>query len=103
MRDETKETAAKIKTALKARSGKTWSVTVARGSSAGWLTIEATPAHREDFGYTPKALRDELALLLRLDSVHQQGVLIPASSAHYREYIDRAEGRTPSVIAQPYW
>ena len=28
---------------------------------------------------------------------------IPASSDYRQEYIDRAEGRTPSVIGSPYW
>ena len=27
----------------------------------------------------------------------------PAASDYYQEYIDRATGRTPSVIGIPYW
>jgi hypothetical protein len=30
-------------------------------------------------------------------------VSIAASSDYYREYMDRANGKQPSVIAQPYW
>jgi len=45
----------------------------------------------------------ELAKLLGLDYAHSQGVSIPASNAHYQEFIDRAEGRTPKKIAEAYW
>lgn len=34
----------RIKTALKERSGKCWSVTVGTGTAYGWLTIDAPPA-----------------------------------------------------------
>ena len=47
--------------------------------------------------------RGTLAALLNVDRVHHQGVSIPSSNAYYQEYIDRAEGKTPSVIARPYW
>jgi hypothetical protein len=40
----------------------------------------------------------ELGELLGLRGpVHHQGEQIPSSSAHYREYIDRAEGRKPTT------
>jgi len=118
----------RIKTALERRSGKSWSVTGGRGTAWGWLTIDAPPARRtfgnrlkvgavtdrpEDYeeydtgkpgGYTSPADRAELGKLLGLDgSAHCQGVSIASSNQHYREYIDRAEGRSPSTIAQPYW
>ena len=116
-----------MKTALEKRSGRKWSVTGGAGTAYGWITIDAPPARRtwrhrlkagctydipENYeGYdsgqpggnaTPTDLA-ELARLLGLESVHQQGVSIPASSQYYQEYLDRAEGRTPSVIAEPYW
>ena len=47
--------------------------------------------------------RAELGRLLGKESVHFQGVKIAASSDYYREYIERAEGRTPTEIAKPYW
>ena len=47
--------------------------------------------------------RFELAKLLGLDVVWSQGVSIAAGNDYYREYIDRAEGREPSVIGKPYW
>ncbi len=46
----------------------------------------------------------ELGELLGLDKpAHDQGESVGAQGDYYREYLDRAEGRTPSVIAQPYW
>ena len=118
----------RIKAALKARSGKAWSVTGGRGTAWGWITIEAPPARRtwsnrlkagattnspEDYegydtgkpgGYMSPADSAELGKLLGLDGpVHLQGESIAASSDHYREYIDRAEGREPSVQGQQYW
>ena len=116
-----------IRTALKRRSGKTWSVTGGRGTAWGWITIDAPPARctshcqlkagavsegPQDYehvntgkpgGSMTDTDRADLCRLLGLESVHFQGVSIAASHAYYREYLDRAEGRTPSKIAEPYW
>jgi hypothetical protein len=120
------ETIREIRSALKRRSGKLWSVTGGRGTAYGWITIDAPPAKRtahyikapdapdrpESYfetdtgapgGVTPRALREELATLLGLDRVHCQGVSIPASSSYYAEYIDRANGRTPTTFGTQYW
>lgn len=118
------ETIKRIREALKKRSGKIWSVTGGRGTAWGWITIDAPPARRtwltrmkegsttetEEYdsgapdGYTSPAERSELGALLGMDKpIHCQGESIPASSDYYQEYIDRAEGRTPSKIGQPYW
>lgn len=119
---------ARIKSALKRRSGKAWSVTGGSGTAYGWLRIDVPPAQRtwkhrlragatttntedyEDYdsgqpgGLMSPAARKELALLLGFDRpVHCQGVSIASSNDYYREYIDRAEGRAPSKIATPYW
>lgn len=119
---------ARIRIALKRRSGKVWSVTGGTGIDWGWITINAPPARRtwrerevpnpenlsrptyEEYdtgrpgGHTSPAERAELGRLLGLAGpVHGQGERIPASHDHYREYLDRAEGRPPRVIAQPYW
>lgn len=116
-----------IKSALKRRSGKLWSVTGGRGTAWGWITIDATPA-RKTWGYRLKADAvndwpesyegydtgepgrtmtpadgEELAKLLGIEAAHHQGVSIASSNAYYQEYIDRANGRKPSVIAEPYW
>jgi len=120
-----------IRTALRRRSGKAWSVSGGRGTTWGWIRIAAPPARRtwslhpkklddgraplyfEDFEdrdtgepghHTSPADREELAALLALETrVHHQGLMIPASSAYYREYIERAEGRPVTEIARPYW
>ena len=122
------ETIATIRKALKARSGRAWSVTGGTGTAWGWIKIEALPrfrtwGHRLKAGaitqnpedYEPydtgepgrnmsPADRAELGKLLGLAGpCHSQGVSVPSSSEYCREYIARAEGRTPAKIAQPYW
>lgn len=115
-----------IRKALKDRSGKAWSVTGGRGTAWGWIEITAPPARRtwdhrlkpgmpdapenyEEYDAGRPGLnmspadRAELAKLLGKDSVHYQGESIPAGSDYRIEYMDRAEGRTPSRIGQPYW
>ena len=120
-------TIGEIRAALRRRSGKAWSVTGGRGTAYGWITIDAPPARRtlkcrlkagatttwpsdyEEYidsspgGSMTPGDRTQLARLLGLDAVHIQGVNIPASNEYYREYIDRANGRAPSVIGEPYW
>lgn len=117
-----------IRTALKRRSGKAWSVTGGRGTAWGWIRIDAPPArstmrHRVKAGatgYAPGdyeeydsglpggnmllADREELTKLLGLDRcVHYQGKSIPSGNDYYQEYIDRANGRVPSVYGKQYW
>jgi len=96
------DTIAAIKAALKARSRKTWSVTGGRGTAWGWIRIIAPPARRGEFGSMTDADIAELSALFG-ETVHHQGISIPASSAHRREYLERAIGQTPTDIAQPYW
>lgn len=123
------ETIKRIKTALQKRSGKTWSVTGGRGTAWGWLLINAPPKRctwhyalkldaspaqlpedyeeretGEPFGHMPLGDREQLATLLKLDKpAHFQGVSIPSSRDYWEEYIDRAEGRTPSKLGKQYW
>ncbi len=119
----------RIRAALKRRSGKGWSVTGGRGTAWGWIHIDAPPgrrtwsqrtvdphapqmpeskwehydAGRPDMNASP-ADRAELGRLLGLDrSTYTGGESVAASDEYYREYVDRAEGRTPSKIAVPYW
>ena len=124
-RDEAIE---RIKTALEKRSGKKWSVTGGKGTAWGWITIDAPPKRRtwkarlkspelpdwpenyEEYdsltpgGDMSPAEREELGQLLGLDGpVHCQGKSIPASDDYWQEYVDRAEGRTPSVKGEVYW
>lgn len=96
------EAIAAIKKSLKERSGKSWSVTGGRGTGYGWIKIRSLPSKQIEFGYMTEEDRAELGALLG-KTVHQQGENIPASREYRQEYVDRAAGRTPSVIAQPYW
>jgi len=126
-----KATIREIRTALKERSGKPWSVTGGKGTAWGWLTIDAPPARRTwsnrplahnpggnlpgkenweeyDTGKPDGCMspddRAELGRLLGLDGpVHDQGVSIPAGGDYWQEYIDRAEGRKPEKCGVPYW
>lgn len=100
---ERDEAIKRIRKALKARSGKAWSVTGGRGTAWGWILVHAPPARREGYGYMSEADRTELARLLGLERVHDQGESIPAGSDYREEYVDRAEGRTPSVYGKQYW
>lgn len=107
------ETMKKIKEALKDRSGKSWSVKGGTGTAYGWITIDVMPKARtwdaegvtpkDEWGYSSKADREELGKLLGLETVHCQGVSIPSSNAYYQEFLDRSEGRAPSVMGTPYW
>ena len=45
----------------------------------------------------------ELAKLLGLPSVHQQGVSIAAANDYRREYLQRARTGTATVKGTPYW
>lgn len=89
-----------LRNALKRRSLRKWSVTGGRGTAWGWITITARKADSS----MDETERKELALLFGLEHpVHFQGLNIPASNDYRREYLDRAEGRMPSVTAVPYW
>jgi len=92
----------RIRAALRKRSGKPWSVRRGQGTAYSWLTIESPPSRQVD-GYNTPAELAELATLLGLETVHHQGESIPAGRDYRIEYIDRAEGRAPSRIGQPYW
>ena len=94
----------RIRAGLKERSGKYWSVRGGRGTVWGWITIISPPKRQiNEFGYMSGDERIELAQLLDLDKVYDQGVDVPASNAYYEEYVARAEGRTPEVYGKPYW
>lgn len=93
----------RIKTALKRRSGKNWSVIGGTGTGWGWIRILSRPSRRIESSHMTPEDRAELASLLGLDEVHGQGVLIPASNDYYQEYVYRAAGRKPSVIGTEYW
>lgn len=93
---------AAIKAALKAR-GLRYSVTGGRGTAWGWITIDIMPGVYKSM---TDAERKVAYLKLGRDFGKENGytsISIAASSDYYREYIDRANGRRPSIIGQPYW
>ena len=58
----------------------------------------------QEFGHMSPADRVELGKLLGLDrAVHFQGHSVPAGYDFYQEYIDRANGREPSVYGERHW
>jgi hypothetical protein len=121
------EAIARIRKALKARSGKAWSVKGGRGTAWGWIDIDAPPARRtaefikkpdsnthsmEDYeevdtgkpnGHMSPNDRALLSSLLGLERVHHQGISIPAGHDFYNEYVARAEGRPVEKLGQQYW
>lgn len=93
-----------IRRALRARSGKAWSVTGGRGTSWGWINISAPPARCNQYGSMAEQDAAELGELLGLDGpAHHQGQSVPASQAYRAEYLDRANGRDPQKIGTPDW
>lgn len=97
------ETINALKAALKARSGKNWSVTGGRGTAYGWIRASAPPRRCGEFGGTAADDAVELGQLFQLDGpAHNQGISIPASSAHRREHLARVKGEA-FTVAEPYW
>lgn len=92
-----------IRASLRARSGKTWSVTGGTGTAWGWITISSPPKRRNEFGCMTPEDRKELAELLGLDEVHAQGVSVPSQTDFRQEYMDRAQGKTPAVVGVAQW
>ena len=91
----------RIRAGLKQRSGKEWSVTGGTGTAYGWLEISAPPRRRLEHGQLTPEDAKELKELLNETAMPPYSV--PASHDHYREYIDRAWGRTPRVHGKQYW
>ena len=91
-----------IKTALESRSGKKWRVTHGRGTASYWLRITAPP-ERCDRGVVSPEDQEELRQLLGVEQIGSQGVSVPDQDGSYQEFIDRAEGREPSVRGAPNW
>jgi hypothetical protein len=106
----------RIRTALRRRTGKDWSVTGGRGTAWGWIKVNAPPRRRtwlfnatEEYdsgnpgGHMSPSDRADLGAALGLTYVHFQGISIPASTAYRTEHVDRAEGREPTAVGTPYW
>jgi hypothetical protein len=98
------ETIKTIRTELKRRTGKTWSVTRGSGTAYGWLRITAPPARQTgEFEYMTEEDIKTLGEAMGFDRpISRQGLSVPASTEHYREYVNRAKG-LPFEVAQAYW
>lgn len=98
-------TIAAIRDALRRRTGRPWSVTGGRGTAWGWIRIDAPP--RRKVGRFSDMTEEDAATLagaLGLEWVSaNNGVSIPSGSDYWAEYIDRAEGRTPTRYGVQYW
>lgn len=112
---------AEIRRALKARSGKAWSVKGNHGTAWGWIDISAPPKRRvcrdnvesgpcpcgkADCGqwYMTDADRRELGQLLGLGKdAHYQGVSVAAGSDYRIEYVQRARGEAVTTWGRQYW
>ncbi|GEM_PF-3906956 len=90
----------RIREGLAKRSSKAWSVTHGRGTTSQWLTITSPPKRRNGSSMTEEDSA-ELARLLGIPTgaVHHQGVMVRPTKASRNEYVDRAEGRPPRIIA----
>jgi len=96
---ERDEAIREIRAALKRRSGHAWSVTGGRGTGWGWIHIAPMPRDCRDPAIK-EARRKELNQLLGSTG---DDFNVPASYDYRREYVDRANGRTPSVKGTMYW
>lgn len=95
---------ARIRAALRTRTGRSWSVRGGQGTVWGWIDIKSMPAAYRANGYSLTVDEQKiLADALGLDGVSHQGVSIPAGTDYRIEYVDRAEGREPRRIGTPYW
>lgn len=108
LRDICRDTAiARIRAALKKRTGRAWSVTGGTGTAWGWIKVHVPPRLRDQYGSMSDADRMELAAVLGFEDdrreVGRSGWSIPASSAYYRAAVQRAETGTTTENPQPYW
>ena len=98
------EAIAEIRTALRKRTGKAWTVKGGRGSGWSWLTITAPPRRCDESGTMTVEDRDELAAALGIEPhMAHQGVLVPGGGYYWHEYLARARGETPTVYGKPSW
>ena len=97
------EAIAQIKAAFKAR-GLRYSVKGGRGTAWGWIHIDLLPSDYKKMDEDGrKAAYKRLGEDIGLDRLCYSSEGIPSTSDYYREYVDRASGKTPSVFGKPYW
>ena len=96
-----------IRSALKERSGKAWSVRGGVGTAWGWITISSPPKRHVNHRMTEEDTAD-LHKLLGLPwnpnhGVTAQSITVADTGEHRREFVARAQGRTPDVVGKQYW
>lgn len=96
-----------IRSALKARSGKAWSVRGGTGTAWGWITISAPPKRTVDYRMSEEDSA-EIHKLLGIPwnpnpGVTAQSITVADTGDHRREFVARAQGRTPEVVGKQYW
>lgn len=90
--------------ALRARSGKAWSVKGGKGTGYGWLRISAPPRRCGEWGrMTPEDAAELGRLLGRSSPCHEQGESVPSGGDYRQEYADRCCGIEPETVGVPYW
>ena len=91
----------RIKKSL-AKRGLKCSVSGGRGTAWGWIHIDLLTSL--DRLLTPEKRREAYRKLNEALGLEYSGaVSVPASTAYYKEFVDRAEGRKPATLGTPYW
>lgn len=90
----------RISIGLRSRSALLWVVRGGPLEDYGRLVVSSPSDRREPDGTMTEADRTELAGLLDLPEVGPRGAVIVGGTAHYTEFIDRAEGRAPRIYGQ---
>lgn len=89
----------RLRAALKRRTGRPWSVSAGRGTSWGWITVQAPPRRRWN-GHTSTEDCAELARVFGLDRPsHHQGESISPDRRDW--YVGRAEETLGPDVAPP--
>jgi len=90
-----------IKTFLKARTGRTWSVTGSTGTAYGWLHIKAPAARVTDYQTT---MDDQVMLALALGLERPtRDFSVAASTGHWQAALERAAGLEVTGSEAAYW
>lgn len=98
------EAIARIRSGLKKRTGRSWSVKGGRGTAWGWITIGAPPRRMDGYRMNDVDRADlARAMGLSLSEVHGQGISVPASTEYYRAHVERAETGSTERDPKPYW
>ena len=99
MHIERNDAIARIKTALRAKTGKAWSVRGQAGTAWGWIDVLPMPKDQPKKEQMTAEQAAELAHAFGLSEVHYQGLSIPPDER--AEYVARAERDMPAQVYAP--